>query len=359
MENKKKCSSKKHSEIDANGQRIYASDGTTQLANIGYGPTAGGSATVTSPYYTLGRRKSGENIGSYSHAEGINTTASAQFSHAEAYETTASGSYSHAEGFQTTASNDGAHAEGYRTTASGNYSHAEGNRTTASGDYSHAGGYYTSASHSNQTVVGRYNADKPFTLFEVGNGGSETYKKNAFDVDTRGDVTIERHITAGGDISINNINASGDITAGGDVTDGTGNVLSNKADKFTIIGHWNGSDAIQDKIIPSGTITPMDDDMGGGSFALGPGIYLCIIFASWTANASGRRYINMAKTTGASSGETRWMADSVSAAPSGVTTQRMVFTLSTSTTDTWHINALQNSGGNLTATIRYNIVKIG
>ena len=53
--------------------------------------------------------------GSYSHAEGLHTTASGSFSHAEGYYTTASGSYSHAEGENTIASEYASHAEGDTT----------------------------------------------------------------------------------------------------------------------------------------------------------------------------------------------------------------------------------------------------
>ena len=84
--------------------------------------------------------------GSYSHAEGMNTTASGGYSHAEGgNNTTASGYYSHAEGENTTASGSSSHAEGENTTASGSSSHAEGKNTTASGRHSHAEGYKTNA----------------------------------------------------------------------------------------------------------------------------------------------------------------------------------------------------------------------
>ena len=95
--------------------------------------------------FSMGR-KSGTTIGSYSHAEGSNTTASGVNSHAEGYYTTASSYYSHAEGYYTTVSADSSHSEGSYTTASGNSSHAEGKNTTASGDYSHAEGKDTTAS---------------------------------------------------------------------------------------------------------------------------------------------------------------------------------------------------------------------
>ena len=47
-------SSGAHSVIDTNGQRFYASNGTTQLANIGYGEGVNSSGgTSNAPYYSL------------------------------------------------------------------------------------------------------------------------------------------------------------------------------------------------------------------------------------------------------------------------------------------------------------------
>ena len=204
-----------HSVIDAKGQRFYATDGTTQLANIGYGDgvnTTGGVSVA--PSYTFGVRKTTINaynpfstyavgdvcvydekvyvcihaittpeswdashwqyyIGNYSVAEGLNTIASGVYSHAEGSDTTASGNYSHAEGVRTIASGNYSHAEGMNTRASGVYSHAEGSDTTASGNYSHAEGWGTIASGSNshsqnrmtiaakssQTALGTYNIE--------------------------------------------------------------------------------------------------------------------------------------------------------------------------------------------------------
>mgnify|MGYP003289122478 CR=1 FL=1 len=93
--------------------------------------------------------------GSYSHAEGLQTTAIGQGAHAEGLETTASGHYSHAEGRKTTAIGQSAHAEGYKTMTNGDYSHAEGRETTASGYASHAEGRETTASGYYSHAEGR------------------------------------------------------------------------------------------------------------------------------------------------------------------------------------------------------------
>ena len=81
-----------------------------------------------------------DNSGTYSHAQGIDTTALGLYSHAEGNSTTASGTASHAEGGGNVASGVFSHAEGEGTAASGPSSHAEGNLTTASGQGSHAEG---------------------------------------------------------------------------------------------------------------------------------------------------------------------------------------------------------------------------
>lgn len=186
-----------HSVMDADGQRFYASDGTTQLANIGYGTGTSQSGTATAPYYTFGVRKTTTTaysssstyavgdicvydekvyvcvyaittpeswntshwkyyIGNYSVAEGYNTIASGFASHAEGFYTTASGREAHAEGYQTTASGYQSHAEGWRTTASSDFSHAEGLSTTASAWDAHAEGEKTTASYSSAHAEGYY-----------------------------------------------------------------------------------------------------------------------------------------------------------------------------------------------------------
>lgn len=115
------------------------------------------------------------------HAEGESTVASGEAAHSEGKDTTASGAYSHSQGRSTEASGESSHAEGYNTKATGIASHAAGANTTAIGAASYAGGGNTTAKYQNQTVVGQYNDNKAYTLFEVGNGQSGR-KSNAFEV---------------------------------------------------------------------------------------------------------------------------------------------------------------------------------
>lgn len=143
-----------------------------------------------------------------SHAEGGSTTASGSWSHAEGGDTTASGVWAHAEGASTTASGMGSHSEGSNTVASGNYSHAEGVRSEASGIEAHAQNLGTIADQVCQTAVGKYNTEgNTDNLFVVGNGTALNARHDAFQVDK-----------------------SGNVEASGDITDGSGNVLSDKAE---------------------------------------------------------------------------------------------------------------------------------
>ena len=200
-------SSAGHSVIDANGMRIYAGDGTTQLANLGYGEGAAESGTEIAPFYTFGVRFS-SNVGNYSVAEGNNTTASGFNSHSEGLFTGASGANSHSEGALTYAIGSHSHTEGSGTYARGDASHAEGNDTAANGNYSHAQNYGTVAAKTAQTVLGTYNEEDTSTTTThpqgtndfgtyaviVGNG-SWGSRHNALTVDWLGNVVIAGSLT--------------------------------------------------------------------------------------------------------------------------------------------------------------------
>ena len=123
--------------------------------------------------FSMGR-KPGSLIGTYSHAEGSDTTASGVCSHAEGWFSNASGNHSH--------------AEGSGTTASGVCSHAEGSATTASSDCSHAEGFNTTASSENQHVQGKYNVEDSQGKYAhiVGNGTSASACSNAHTLDWNG-----------------------------------------------------------------------------------------------------------------------------------------------------------------------------
>ena len=139
-------------------------------------------------------------IGKYSVVEGNENTASGNCSHAEGISTIASGDYSHSEGDNTTASGGCSHAEGINTIASGDYSHAEGNHTRASGNHSHAEGYYTIASTDFQHVQGRLNIEDTGRIYAhiVGNGMSDTERRNAHTLDWNGNAWYQGKLSQDG-----------------------------------------------------------------------------------------------------------------------------------------------------------------
>ena len=196
--------------------KTYDSNDEVVIAHLGYGAgNDSGGGTSNAPYYTLGTRATGSQVGNYSHAEGYNNEASRYCSHAEGCDTTASGRYTHAEGLSCTASKDYAHAEGYHctasnydahaegsyTTASGQMSHAEGTNTVASAHYSHAQNLRTIAASSSQTALGKYNIEDTNDTYAiiVGNGTADDARSNALTVDWNGEVRIGGKSNAIGD----------------------------------------------------------------------------------------------------------------------------------------------------------------
>lgn len=205
-----------HSVIDANGQRFYATNGTTQLANIGYGEGVDATGgTSIAPYYTFGIRTSGT-IGNYSFVEGRDSISSGYVSHAEGRGTSAAGNYAHAEGLATRASGESSHAEGESCYATAKYarvggayssavglcSNAQGYNCYVSAPYAHAYNLGTSAQRRSQTVIGEYNALDADVgdittygnyVFIIGNGTADDARSNALTVDWNGDITINGH----------------------------------------------------------------------------------------------------------------------------------------------------------------------
>lgn len=277
-------------EIGTSGMQIYQKDSNgndVEIANLGYGLGNAQSGTAYAPYFTFGKRASGSAVGNYSVAEGVDATSSGKATHAEGDSTTASGRATHAEGYGTTASNFGSHAEGYYATANGQGAHAEGDSSSAGntathaegehtlalgrsshaegyysrsvGNYSHAGNNYTTAQGRSQTTIGEFNVLDPPTLVDmdnrgayaliVGNGTADNARSNALTVAW-----------------------TGDVVASGDVTDGTGNVLSAKANTSSLAtvattGNYNDlSNTPSDEFFVNG-------DTGAGTQILGGEMY--------------------------------------------------------------------------------------
>lgn len=161
-----------HSVVDTNGMRIYASDGSTQIANLGYGEGTAQSGTAVAPYYSLGIR---------------------------GYPTLAIGNYSVAAGRLNAASGYASFAVGSDNRAKGECSYVEGSFNEALGSNSHAQGTGTIAQGSTQTVIGSNNIAQgsPNSIassdyaFIIGNGYIKTQaRSNALTVDWDGNVDI-------------------------------------------------------------------------------------------------------------------------------------------------------------------------
>lgn len=147
---------------------------------------AAAAAPKTDPVFTGSfsqNRMTGTTIGTRSHTEGYNCTAS--------------GTNAHAEGSASTAFGTGSHAEGYSCKATGTYSHAEGQNCTTIGYACHAEGCNTQAKYKSVHVQGEYNADDTDAstsadsrgkyVHIVGNGTS-TARSNAHTLDWSGNA---------------------------------------------------------------------------------------------------------------------------------------------------------------------------
>lgn len=216
-----------HSVIDTNGQRFYASDGTTQLANIGYGEginISGG--TSTAPYYSLGSRTTATQqynpsgtyeVGEVCLYDGKTYVCTTNIDTPEAWTQShwkySIGNYSFSGGYSTIAAGYSSTAEGCVTRAIGGFSHAEGYNTIALGDYSHAAGVstITNPNRNAQTVIGQYNIQDTSVpdilqrgglLLIIGNGigiqGADNERSNALTVDWDGNVKCAGYIIASG-----------------------------------------------------------------------------------------------------------------------------------------------------------------
>jgi hypothetical protein len=120
------------------------------------------------------------NIGNYSFASGITTTASGFASTAMGGFTIASGENSTAIGFAINASGIRSTAMGNTTEASGDYSTALGSNTTASGNFSTAMGRNTTASGDNSTAMGNYVSTNNLEgSFVIGDNSTTTIMNSA------------------------------------------------------------------------------------------------------------------------------------------------------------------------------------
>lgn len=173
----------------ASGEASHA-EGKITTASAKYSHTEGWGTTAS---------------GTYSHAEGVGTKASGTSSHAEGSSTKASGGYSHAEGSDTTASGAYSHAEGASTKASGLEAHAEGYNTVASGNFTHTEGYCTNARRRSQHAQGEFNildtkgsaTVRGIYAHIIGNGTSDDARSNAHTLDWDGNAWYSGDVYVG------------------------------------------------------------------------------------------------------------------------------------------------------------------
>lgn len=138
--------------------------------------------------------------GLMSHAEGSQTLAYGDCSHSEGRYSVAANKNSHAEGWNSRARGDCSHSEGADTIASGAKSHAEGEFTRAEGAQSHSEGYCTVAKGDCCHAQGRYNTidNNSKYLHIVGNGNSDSNRKNCHTIDWQGNTWYSGNLYIGG-----------------------------------------------------------------------------------------------------------------------------------------------------------------
>ncbi|MEJ2217590.1 MAG: tail fiber domain-containing protein [Gemmatimonadota bacterium] len=171
----------------------YATDTQWDGDNIGWFSFAAGVATTASETGSTA-------LGQYTTASGANSTALGNG-------TIASGIASTAFGSTTTASGDHSTAFGFLTTASGNLSVSSGRQTIASGQLATAFGLGTTAQAYGSVVIGSYNVVEGIPnswietepLFVAGNGLTAYSRTNALTLYKNGNLTIAGTLTQSSD----------------------------------------------------------------------------------------------------------------------------------------------------------------
>ncbi len=266
------CSVAEGYNIVASGRYSHAEGGdTSALANFSH---AEGNRTTASGMYSHAEGRETTASNKSSHAEGNYTTASGIYSHAEGDNTMASGNRSHAEGNYTTASNSYSHAEGSRALASGTAAHAEGHSTVANGVYSHAQNNYTIATEFAQTVIGKFNkatitgsgtdAD-PYIYSDVGDyafiigNGEDGARSNALTVDWQGNLNLPTGNFSGVGLALD-YNSSKSNTNAISITNNTSNA-------FTV--EWDGD------VLAKGGINIAIEEIGSNYIRYSNGLQIC------------------------------------------------------------------------------------
>ena len=160
-------------------------------ASVAFNASTAGTQDNPNDYgFAFAANESTSALGRGSASFGLNTIARGQHSFAAGTGTNANASGSMAIGHLTNAFGILSLAAGLRSSTSGNYATAFGTDTNASGESSFTAGYATKAKEDYQVVIGQCNEDSKNALFIVGNGTSDTDRKNAFEVHKDGIVKV-------------------------------------------------------------------------------------------------------------------------------------------------------------------------
>ena len=202
---------------------------------------AGSSGTYS--ILTEGNKASGgDATGDYSVAEGYNTSAGGSYSHAEGRQTTC-GAYSHAEGYLTTAYGTHSHAEGSRTTTLGaaTFSHTEGYKTTTVGASSHAEGFYSTTNQGSAHSEGHYVMANGINSHVGGRGYGLSNKitTSEYDAFNHSLLLIGQFsdIKSGQAVILGGVNNNiGTSTQGSVILGGNSNTIGDNRDETVILG---------------------------------------------------------------------------------------------------------------------------
>lgn len=174
-----------------------------------------------------------------------------------------------------------------------------------------------------------------------------------------GSIWADGNIECNGALNNNgDISTQGDIYADGDITDGSGNVLSNKADKTSVnkIGTYKDSGEKSNTINSS---TSWQVPSTPATVSLEKGTWMIIGFASFASNANKRRGIRIYQTNNTAGA----VLDSnvlVAPNPDGLTNVQTTCIVqpTASTNTTFRVECIQYSGSSLTTTIRIQAVRL-
>jgi Head domain of trimeric autotransporter adhesin/Chaperone of endosialidase len=240
------------------------------------------------------------NLGYYSFATGLNTTASGNASTAMGNSTTASGAYSTTMGQNTIAIGTGSTAIGINTIASGGFSIAMGNNTNASGFISTAMGGFTTARGDYSTALGRFTDATGYAATAIGDSslasGAISFA-SGFSTTASGNFStaMGRNTTASGDYSTG---MGYFTTASGDYSTGMGYFTDPSGDYSTAMGRQTAASGLNSTTMGFNTAASGNFSTAMGSQTTASGIYSTAM--GFNTTASGIYTTAMGRNTTAS-----------------------------------------------------------